>query len=217
MACYGRDGHESVSLDVQFTALQSLSSRTAVAKYQANWNSILAWWIAFGPHGPRAETPPGEWGQVFLYSAIGCAISVALFMFIHSFARPPPRTMTKEWQEATNEYLKVGFNPDGRLIVETIATVTDEALCCRKKDPTLSTVLAVRDIAERVMYRASRRKSSENELENKNSISREERERVILLATSAARGFSMVSICLNCRYLMKAGATAAPITCHLYL
>lgn len=26
---------------------------------------------------------------------------------VRSFARPPPRTMTKEWQEATNEYLKV--------------------------------------------------------------------------------------------------------------
>lgn len=66
----------------------------------------VAWWISFGPHGPRAETPPGEWGRVFLYTGIGCAISVVLFMFIHSFARPPPRTMTKEWQEATNEYLK---------------------------------------------------------------------------------------------------------------
>lgn len=66
-----------------------------------------AWWIAFGPHGPRAEAPPGEWARVFLYSGIGIAISVALFLVIHSFARPPPKTMTKEWQEATNEYLKV--------------------------------------------------------------------------------------------------------------
>ncbi|KPI34346.1 Cytochrome c oxidase polypeptide 5, mitochondrial [Cyphellophora attinorum] len=65
-----------------------------------------AWWIAFGPHGPRAETPPGEWSKVLIYSAIGVAISSALFFTIHSFARPPPRTMTKEWQEATNEYLR---------------------------------------------------------------------------------------------------------------
>lgn len=66
-----------------------------------------AWWIAFGPHGPRAEAPPGEWARVWLYTGIGVAVSAALFLLVHSFARPPPRTMTKEWQEATNEYLKV--------------------------------------------------------------------------------------------------------------
>ncbi|KAF7508044.1 hypothetical protein GJ744_009626 [Endocarpon pusillum] len=65
-----------------------------------------AWWIAFGPHGPRAETPPGEWGRVFLYTGIAVAVSIVIFMIGHSFSRPPPRTMTKEWQEATNEYLK---------------------------------------------------------------------------------------------------------------
>jgi hypothetical protein len=41
------------------------------------------------------------------YTTIGVVISAVLFFGIHSFARPPPRTMTKEWQEATNEYLKV--------------------------------------------------------------------------------------------------------------
>ncbi|KAL6251530.1 Cytochrome c oxidase subunit 5B, mitochondrial [Rhinocladiella similis] len=65
-----------------------------------------AWWIAFGPHGPRAETPPGEWTKVWLYTAAGVGLSAVLFFGIHSLARPPPRTMTKEWQEATNEYLK---------------------------------------------------------------------------------------------------------------
>lgn len=66
-----------------------------------------AWWIAFGPHGPRAEDPPGEWTKIMWYTTIGVAVSAALFFGIHAFARPPPRTMTKEWQEATNEYLKV--------------------------------------------------------------------------------------------------------------
>jgi len=69
--------------------------------------SSVAWWIAFGPHGPRAETPPGEWTKVFLYTAVGIAASGVLFYAVHSNARPQPRTMTKEWQEATNEYLKV--------------------------------------------------------------------------------------------------------------
>jgi len=65
-----------------------------------------AWWIAFGPHGPRAEAPPGEWTKIWLYTLAGCGISVVLFTIIHSFSRPQPRTMTKEWQEATEEYLK---------------------------------------------------------------------------------------------------------------
>ena len=42
-----------------------------------------------------------------IYSALGVGISGAIFFTIHSFAKPPPRTMTKEWQEATNEYLRV--------------------------------------------------------------------------------------------------------------
>ncbi|OAL25968.1 hypothetical protein AYO22_04595 [Fonsecaea multimorphosa] len=69
-------------------------------------DAFVAWWIAFGPHGPRAEAAPGEWTKVWLYTAVGLGISLATFMLIHSMARPPPRTMTKEWQEATNEYLK---------------------------------------------------------------------------------------------------------------
>ncbi|KIX99278.1 uncharacterized protein Z520_04854 [Fonsecaea multimorphosa CBS 102226] len=81
-------------------------------RMKVDWNEMTlqekkaAWWIAFGPHGPRAEAAPGEWTKVWLYTAVGLGISLATFMLIHSMARPPPRTMTKEWQEATNEYLK---------------------------------------------------------------------------------------------------------------
>ena len=44
-----------------------------------------------------------------MYTAVGVAASSALYLLVHSFARPPPRTMTKEWQEATTEYLKVSY------------------------------------------------------------------------------------------------------------
>lgn len=71
---------------------------------------VSAWWIAFGPHGPRAEDPPGEWAKIWLYTGVGVAVSAALFLSVHLFAKPPPRTMTKEWQEATNEYLKVSLH-----------------------------------------------------------------------------------------------------------
>nr|OQO23246.1 hypothetical protein B0A51_12847 [Rachicladosporium sp. CCFEE 5018] len=84
-------------------------------RMKVDWNEMTvqekkaAYWIAFGPHGPRAQTPPGEGRQVFLYTMLGIGAAGALFGFTRYFARPPPRTMTKEYQEATNEYLR-GLN-----------------------------------------------------------------------------------------------------------
>lgn len=66
-----------------------------------------AYWIAFGAHGPRAQAPADEGRKVFLYTLIGVGVSFALFATMRMFAKPPPSTMTKEWQEASNEYLKV--------------------------------------------------------------------------------------------------------------
>ncbi|KAJ9641907.1 Cytochrome c oxidase subunit 5B, mitochondrial [Coniosporium tulheliwenetii] len=54
-----------------------------------------AYWIAFGPHGPRALPPPGEGTTVFIYTMIGVAA-----------AATTPKTMTKEYQEASEEYLR---------------------------------------------------------------------------------------------------------------
>ncbi|GAB7357689.1 hypothetical protein MBLNU459_g0360t1 [Dothideomycetes sp. NU459] len=65
-----------------------------------------AYWIAFGPHGPRAQTPPGEGTKVFAYTMVGVGASAVLFFLARYFARSPPPTMTKEYQEATEEYLK---------------------------------------------------------------------------------------------------------------
>lgn len=39
-------------------------------------------------------------------TVIGIAAGAALFFGVRQFARPPPKTMTREWEEATNEYLK---------------------------------------------------------------------------------------------------------------
>jgi len=65
-----------------------------------------AYWIAFGPHGPRSLPPPNEGKKVALYTALGVFASFVIFASMRAFAKPPPATMTKEWQEATNEYLK---------------------------------------------------------------------------------------------------------------
>lgn len=65
-----------------------------------------AYWIAFGPHGPRALPPPGEGTKVFLYTMVGLGATAVLFGGARYFARGPAPTMTREYQEATDEYLK---------------------------------------------------------------------------------------------------------------
>ena len=75
---------------------------------------------------------------------IGVAISGGLFFSIHAFARPPPRSMTKEWQEATNEYLRV---------CHTTCHARARANHVRPRNPTPSTVSAATHTRARVMFR----------------------------------------------------------------
>lgn len=74
---------------------------------RANSKSLTAYWVAFGPHGPRALTPPDEGKKVALYVVAALFVTLAIFSTLRLFAKPPPHTMTREWQEASNEYLKV--------------------------------------------------------------------------------------------------------------
>jgi len=81
-------------------------------RMKGSWSELTAqekkasYWIAFGPHGPRAVPPPGENSKVLLYTMLGVGVSFAAFYAIRLAGRPAPKTMTKEWQEASNEYLK---------------------------------------------------------------------------------------------------------------
>ena len=68
-----------------------------------------AYYISFGAHGPRAQDPPGEAWKVALYTAVGIGASFVLFVVIRQFGGGPPSTMNREWEEATNEYLKVRY------------------------------------------------------------------------------------------------------------
>lgn len=81
-------------------------------RMKENWAELTlqekkaAYWIAFGPHGPRAQDPPDEGRKVILYTAIGLFTSFAIFATMRAFAGPSPSTMTREYQEASNEFLK---------------------------------------------------------------------------------------------------------------
>ena len=69
-----------------------------------NSSSALAYYIAFGAHGPRAQAPKGEGLRIFFKVLQLTTASVAIFYTVHYFAGKQPGTMSKEWQEATNEY-----------------------------------------------------------------------------------------------------------------
>ncbi|TLS22948.1 uncharacterized protein PpBr36_06314 [Pyricularia pennisetigena] len=98
---------ESMPLQEQAELWMSLRERM-----KENWNDLTlhekkaAYWVSFGPHGPRALDPPDEGKKVAMGVAIGLAVSFMIFATMRSFAKPAPHTMTKEWQEQTNEYLK---------------------------------------------------------------------------------------------------------------
>jgi len=95
-------------------------------RMKSDWNELTlqekkaAYWIAFGPHGPRREVPPGEGWRIFRGIIIAVGVSGAIFYATRLAAGPPPKTMSKEWQEKTNEYLKknkvepiTGLSSDG--------------------------------------------------------------------------------------------------------
>lgn len=85
----------------------ALRDRMKVDWKEMTWTEKkAAYWISFGPHGPRALPPPGEGKLVFLYTMYGIGISFVIFVIIRMFAGPAPSTMTKEYQEASEEFLR---------------------------------------------------------------------------------------------------------------
>ena len=92
-------------------------------------DGTIAYYVAFGPYGPRTPvSPPGQGLKVFLYTMglVGVAGLIALGVRSRGefpasiryptgnctrltrvvtlfLAPPPPKTLTREWQEASNE------------------------------------------------------------------------------------------------------------------
>ncbi|KAK7455299.1 Cytochrome c oxidase subunit 5B, mitochondrial [Stygiomarasmius scandens] len=72
-----------------------------------------AYYVSFGPHGPRAPvSKPGDNFKIFLGTMALVGVTGVLFMAIRARSPEPPHTMTKEWQEASNERaLEQKLNP----------------------------------------------------------------------------------------------------------
>jgi len=63
-----------------------------------------AYYVAFGPHGPRTPVnPPGQSLKVFVYTMALVGVATVISWGVRSRAPPPPKTLTREWQEASNE------------------------------------------------------------------------------------------------------------------
>jgi len=96
---------EKLTPDEQLTIHQQLEELQ-----KRDWKTLsldekkAAYYVAFGPHGPRADLhPPGSMPKLILAILVGVSAGGALFLASRTLAGPPPNTMTKEWQEASNE------------------------------------------------------------------------------------------------------------------
>ncbi|KAG2019637.1 hypothetical protein CC2G_005057 [Coprinopsis cinerea AmutBmut pab1-1] len=66
-----------------------------------------AYYVAFGPHGPRAPThKSGDTAKILLGVAALLGVSLTVNFAVRSSAPPPPKSMSTEWQEASNERAK---------------------------------------------------------------------------------------------------------------
>ncbi|KAI9320115.1 cytochrome c oxidase subunit IV [Dichotomocladium elegans] len=105
------------NLEARWKTLSSAEQNTIAKQLEevqkGDWKVLsteekkAAYYIAFGPHGPREPfTKPGHTGKVVGGVTAVLAASAALFYVIRVNGSEKPKTFEKEWQEATNEYLK---------------------------------------------------------------------------------------------------------------
>ncbi|EIW67828.1 hypothetical protein TREMEDRAFT_74318 [Tremella mesenterica DSM 1558] len=100
----------SVPRSVQTSRIRYAST---ISVTSTHWKELTidekkaAYFVAFGPHGPRAPIHhPGNAMRV-IGGVAGCVgVAIAIFYAVRSQAPPLPKTMTREYQEQTNEYLR---------------------------------------------------------------------------------------------------------------
>ncbi|KAJ7236950.1 cytochrome c oxidase subunit IV-domain-containing protein [Mycena rebaudengoi] len=63
-----------------------------------------AYYVAFGPHGSRTPIhAKGDGFKIFLGTMGAVGLAGVMFFVIRAASPPPPKSFSKEWQEAMNE------------------------------------------------------------------------------------------------------------------
>lgn len=71
-----------------------------------DYEKRAVWYISYGPWGPRRPVHgPGDSRKIFLGVLAIVGVAGAFFATAREVAPSPPKTMSREWQEATNEIL----------------------------------------------------------------------------------------------------------------
>ncbi|KAF8906441.1 cytochrome c oxidase subunit IV [Mucidula mucida] len=77
---------------------------------QKSWKDLsiddkkAAYYVSFGPHGARTPvSKPGDGLKVFGGVLVTLSVSAVLFFGVRAMAPEAPRTINKEWQEASNQ------------------------------------------------------------------------------------------------------------------
>ena len=80
---------------------------------QKDWKELsvdekkAAYYVAFGPHGPRTpSSKPGDLMKILLGTTALVGVATTLYYAFKSLAPAAPRTITKEWEEASTERAK---------------------------------------------------------------------------------------------------------------
>lgn len=95
-----------------------------VERQKADWRELTplekkaAWYISYGEWGPRRPVhAKGDTQRIFIGTMIGVAAAFGAFALIRAFMPEKNKSMSKEWQQATNEQLEeinaepfTGFN-----------------------------------------------------------------------------------------------------------
>lgn len=99
---------ETMPAAEQSDIVTKLSERQKLA-----WNDLsdtekqAVWYISYGEWGPRRPVhAKGDGSYIAKGVFIGVALSLGIFAFSRQFAQEAPKTMNKEWQLKSDEYLK---------------------------------------------------------------------------------------------------------------
>lgn len=94
------------------TEQQEITSKLS-ERQKLPWNQLTdaekqaAWYISYGEWGPRRPVlNKGDAAFIAKGVFLGLFLSLAAFAGVRSLGSPDPKTMTKEWQLKSDEYLK---------------------------------------------------------------------------------------------------------------